>query len=98
MTGSDFTPLERAVLSAICEMHAADRPALEIQLASATVRRRENTGAGFYTEIDVEHGDDAAIGGERLRNGPEAKIIGLDYGMGFILWFKDGYADSLEGF
>jgi hypothetical protein len=98
MIGADFTALEQAVLSAICEMHPGDRAALETQLASATVRRRDNTGAGFYTKIGVEHASDAAIRGQRLRNGPEAKIVGLDYGMGFILWFKDGFADSLEGF
>jgi hypothetical protein len=34
--GSNFTPLERAVLAAICENHAADRTALEAQLSTAT--------------------------------------------------------------
>jgi len=27
-----------------------------------------------------------------------AKIDGLDHGMGFILWLKDGYLDCLEGY
>jgi hypothetical protein len=39
-----------------------------------------------------------AIGGERLRRGPGARIDGLVDGMGFILWFKEGYADCLEGY
>lgn len=95
---SSFTPLERAVLKAIYEMYSEDRPALEVQLLTATVRGRENTGAGFFTTFDVERASSTAIGGERLRNGPEAKIDGLQHGMGFILWLEEGYANCLEGY
>ena len=96
--GSDFTPLEQAVLHAICEKHAADRTMLEAQLSAATVLSRENTGAGFYSNLSVERGSMPVIGGERLRNGPTAKVDGLQHGMGFILWLKQGYVDCLEGF
>jgi hypothetical protein len=34
----------------------------------------------------------------RLRDGPATKIDGLERGMGFILWLKEGYADCLEGY
>jgi hypothetical protein len=96
--GSNFTPLERAVLGAICENHPTDRAALEAQLSTATVLSRENTGAGFYTYFAVERASSAAIGGERLRNGPAARVDGLVQGMGFILWLQEGYADCLEGY
>jgi len=96
--GSDFTPLERAILLAICEMYPADRAALEGQLSTAIVLRRENTGAGFYTRFSIERSSDMAIGGKRLRGGPAAKIDGLELGIGFILWLTEGYADCLEGF
>jgi len=96
--GTGFTPLERAVLQAVCEMHLVDRLALEAQLATATVRSRENTGAGFYTMLDVQRASMGPVGGERLRKGPEAKIDGFKHGMGFILWLKDGYLDCLEGY
>jgi hypothetical protein len=97
-TNSFFTPLEHAVLNAIYEMHLADRPALEAQLLTATVRSRENTGAGFFTRFDVDRASSSAIKGERLRNGPEATMDGLQHGMGFILWLKEGYAECLEGY
>lgn len=96
--GSDFTPLERAVLRAICERHSADRAALEAQLSSATVLKRENTGAGFYAYFAVERTSSAAIGGERLRDGPAVRVNGLEHGMGFILWLNEGYVDCLEGY
>jgi hypothetical protein len=93
-----FTLLEQAALDAICEMHSADRAALAEQLFNAKLRKRENTGAGFYTHFEVDRTSSVAIGGERLRDGPSAKIDGLAHGMGFILWLKEGYADCLEGY
>ncbi len=33
-----------------------------------------------------------------MRHGPAATLVGLEYGMGFILWLEDGYADHLEGY
>lgn len=96
--GTDFTTLERAVFTAICNMYSEDRAALESQLSTATLLTRENTGAGFFTRFKVDRTSCAAIGGKRLREGPEAKIDGLEYGMGFILWLKEGYADCLEGY
>jgi hypothetical protein len=93
-----FTALERAVLEAICEMHSANRAALEAQLSTATVISRENTGAGFYARFQVERSSGIAINGERSRAGPEARIDGLRHGMGFILWMKEGYVACLEGY
>jgi len=95
---SEFTPLERAVLHALCEMHPTDRAALEGQLSAAVVLSRENTGAGVYTRFSIERSSCIRIGGERLRRGPAAKIDGLEHGMGFILWLTEGYADCLEGY
>jgi hypothetical protein len=96
--GSDFTLLERAVLRAICEVHLLDRAALEAQLSTAIVLSRENTGVGSYTRFTVERSPSAAIGEQRLRPGPSARINGLEHGMGFILWLKEGYADCLEAY
>jgi hypothetical protein len=95
---SDFTPVEQAVLSAICQEHPNDRAAMEAQLATATLKTRENTGAGFFTYFDVQRVGTSPIGGLPLRDGPNAKIKGLQHGMGFILWFKEGYAHCLEGY
>lgn len=93
----NLTVLEAKVLGSICEMHRADRTALESQLATAVIRSRENTGAGFYTRFEVRSRQDA-IPGERKRIGRNAKIEGLKHGMGFILWLNDGYAATLEGY
>ena len=95
---SIFTPLEQAVLAAICDAHPEDRTAIEAQLSTATLSSRENTGAGFFTRFATDHNSSAPIEGERLRNGPYAEIDGMKFGMGFILWLEHGYADCLEGY
>jgi hypothetical protein len=94
----DFTPLERAVLSAIHEEHPEDRVAIEMQVSVANLRSRENTGAGFFTYFDVSRHGIGPIAGPRLRESPNARIEGLSHGMGFILWIKEGYIDCLEGY
>jgi hypothetical protein len=94
----DFTPLEREVLSAIHEEHPNDREAIEIQLLAAKIRSRENTGAGFFTYFELQQDDITPIAGPRLRESPNAKIKGLQHGMGLILWIKEGYVDCLEGY
>lgn len=97
--GSNFTPLEQAALRGICEeAGSGERASLEAQLSTARVHSRENTGAGFFTRFDVERAGIAPLCGPRLRNGPDAQIAGLERGMGFILWLKEGYADCLEGY
>jgi hypothetical protein len=63
---SGFTPIERAVFRAICDLHSADRAALEAQLATATLLSRKNTGVGFFTDFSVDRASSAAVGGERL--------------------------------
>jgi hypothetical protein len=93
-----FTSLEQAVLRAICESDTTDRSALEAQVSVAMILKRENTGAGFYTNFRVQRTSSGAVGGERLRRGPAAKIDGLENRMGFILWLTEGYADCLEGY
>jgi len=95
---SIFNPLEQAVLEFIRREHPTDGSALEAQLLTATFRSRKNTGCGFFTLFAADRNSSAPIGGERLRNGPIAKIDGLKYGMGFILWLEQGYADCLEGY
>ena len=108
MSGIAFTSLEWAVLRAICENYPDDLTALESQLLTASVRKRENTGKGFFTRISIErdpriavHARASAKDGPKardMRNGPSARLDALRYGMGFILWLENGFADCLEGY
>lgn len=92
-----MTSLERAVLRKICGQYPAQRAILEAQIASATVLSRDNSGAGFFTNLAVERAKAPALGGEQVRGNVWVQIDGFDQPATFLLFFKDGYADFLEG-
>jgi hypothetical protein len=91
-----FTALERAVLEEICKQ-ADDREALERQLATASVTRRENTGDGFFTYFAVDRNSPALRGRWRVVGNVAATIEGFERPLLLALFMnKDGYADMLE--
>ena len=93
----DLFDLERAVLDALIAQTADKAPALHQQLSSARVVDRENTGAGFYTRFAITAGERMDGVGSPLGD-IGAEIEGLKYGMGFLLWLRDGAAEALEGY
>ena len=92
------TLLESAVLLAMAEqLEPPARESLTLQAANLIVLSRENTGAGFYTRFDI--GIAVACPLPDLRGlSVEAEVEGLNSGMGFILWVKEGRIDYLEGY
>ena len=84
----------------IADTIGEDGSALRAQIAAARLRKRENTGSGFFTYLDIDRAAPAI--GERkprdMRDGPFGNVQGAAHGMGFILWLRDGYADCLEGY
>jgi hypothetical protein len=62
------------------------------------VGKRENSGGGFFTTINVS-GDTIPVSGPAvLGNKTHARVAGLEYGLGFVLFLKDGRLNLLEGF
>ena len=92
-----LSPLERAVLSAIALQVPASAHALGSEQAGLRVVTRENTGAGFYTTFDSNSGQ-RMEGVSSPVGDIGANIKGLEHGMGFLLWLKDGCAHRLEGY
>ena len=78
-----LTPLEAAALLFILEEAPENAPAW--QFAAAEVTRRTNTGACFMTELAVPaEVPPAAV------TGVLARVEGLQHGLGFVLFLKDG--------
>jgi hypothetical protein len=93
-----FTELEGAALRSIfCETPEL-AAGLERQLAAATVTERENSGAGFFTTIKVPAGPPRVESPKVLGYGTHAHIKGMEYGLGFVLFIKDGALHTLEGY
>jgi hypothetical protein len=95
---SNFTELERAVLHAIFSETPEIQDALERQFEAAEVVERENTGVGFFTQIVVRADVPRVSSQSPLGREVGAKVDGLDHGMGFILFMKEGRMQTLEGF
>jgi hypothetical protein len=92
-----LSSLEQAVLDAIALQVPEVADALASQQGKVRVTARENTGAGFYTTLDVSHR--SPIKGIASPLGDVgAAVVGLEHGMGFLLWLRDGHIHKLEGF
>jgi hypothetical protein len=89
-----LTALERAALKRI----SSDYPgALEAQLATALVERRENSGAGFFTYLIVDRSTKPITGSERVFGNVAVSIEGFKQPILFSLFTEQGYAFMLEG-
>ena len=92
-----LSSLERAVLDVIALQVPEVAATLAGQQGKVRVTARENTGAGFYTTLYVSH--HSAIQGVASPLGDVgATVVGLEHGMGFLLWFRDGRVHHLEGY
>src|SRR5437868_15012765 len=93
-----FTDLELAALHSIFAETTDLAPALEEQLALATVAKRENSGGGFFTTISVDGDAPRVTVSDVLGFETQARVKGLEHGLGFVLFTEDGLIRLLEGF
>jgi hypothetical protein len=89
------TPLEKAVLEAMCDRTPNEADALRSQIETTTVLDRTNTGVGFYTKLKPTNSDKLLT--NRVIGGVFANVAGLDNPVAFLLFTKDGHVDLLEG-
>jgi hypothetical protein len=92
-----LSSLERAVLDAIALQVPEVADALAGQQAKVHVTARMNTGAGFYTTLDVSRrlpieGVTSPLGNVG------ATVAALQDETGFLLWLRDGHIHKLEGY
>ena len=96
----ELTPLEEAVLRKLTKGEHSFMRTLRSQVEACSVREREMTGVGFWTELAVP----SSV--PRLENvtgnfwfvDVAAEIEGLDHGAGFVLWVEGGVAKCLEAY
>lgn len=96
MTG--LTKLEEAALRSIFSETPDIAPSLFRQLELATVADRENTGGGFFTTITVPDDAPRVSSPKVLGYETHAHVKGMEYGLGFVLFMKDGALHMLEGY
>jgi hypothetical protein len=82
---------------------AGDHPLLGIlrqQLPHTTVAKREFTGVGFYSDLAVAATAPRIVGpqGKFEISDVFADVPGLQYGVGFVLFVREGIVSLLEGY
>jgi hypothetical protein len=93
-----LTNLEIAAIRTIIDEIPEWRSVLTHQLELVEVADRENTGGGFFTDLRIPDSAPAVVGQTHLGETTHAAIDGLEYGVGLILFLKEGRMDLLEGY
>jgi len=95
---SGFNELELAALSAIFDETPEFASGLNGQLARSVVVKRDNSGAGFFTHIECPDDVPSLNCTRVLGTQTYARLKNLTYGLGFVLFMRDGKLHVLEGF
>jgi hypothetical protein len=90
-------PIEREVLEITAAEYSGSAEALRRQIDTAQVTSFENSGAGFFSNLVVD--DDAPAMSEKSPlSGAYGSVLGIEHGMGFIVFLKDGRLSMIEGY
>jgi len=97
---TELNVLELAVLKKLFDGNQSALIALGRQVDVARVVSRQVTGAGFFTTFTVPSDVASAhVRDVKIRFGDvEAKIAGLRYGAGFLVYIESGRLQMLEGY
>ncbi len=90
-------PIERTVLEITAREFPNSAAVFRRQIESAHVVKFQNSGAGFFSYLAVT--DDAALLTEKSPlDGAHGNVLGLEHGMGFVVFLKDGRLNMIEGY
>ncbi len=98
---SNLTKLEKEVLKMLLDGDDDVLVNLKSQLDLVSVKDREMSGAGFFTNFLVPQSCKTSTinSSSEFRIGDvHAEIDGLDFGAGFLLYVEDGAMQMLEAF
>ncbi|GEM_PF-1108651 len=95
----ELSTLERAAMDMLL---AGDRPVLQLlrhQYARCGVARREETGVGVFVRFLLP-GDIQPLPGNPsfVIDDVSADVDGLQFGVGFVLFVRDGFLNCLEAY
>jgi hypothetical protein len=90
-------PYERQALAAFQERFG-DGEIYKQQIETLVCTRRENTGVGCYSHFSVPATVPRLASSSAILTGLNGEASGIEHGVGFILFIKDGRIDCLEGF
>ncbi|MBQ7010237.1 MAG: helix-turn-helix transcriptional regulator [Clostridia bacterium] len=94
-----FDEFEKIIITDIIEQYPEYKQRLRSQLERILLQKREFFTYGFSTYYDVVAVEETLGDDKNLQLGKlQWNINGLNYGVDFILWIKNGFISCLEGF
>jgi hypothetical protein len=90
-------PIEREVLEITAAEYPASAEALCQQIDAARVISFKNSGAGFFSDLVVATNAPLLTEKSPL-NGAYGNVLGIEHGIGFIVFLKDGRLSMIEGY
>lgn len=90
-------PIEREVLEITARDYSGSAEILRRQIDTAQVIRFENSGAGFFSDLRVAP-DAPPMPEKSPLNGAYGRVLGVEDGMGFIVFLTNGRLSMIEGY
>ncbi len=94
----ELSKFEHTILKALIK-NDPEENILREQLKSSSVFKREYTGVGLYTNIEINNETSRLSKSNRyIEDVPKVHLVHpeLEAGAGALLWFKDGFISTLE--
>jgi len=93
----DLWPIERKILEIASAEYPASAEAILQQAATAQVVNFENSGSGFFSDLVVAEEVPLIVEKSPLDSGV-ASLPGIGYGMGCLVFLKNGRLSMIEGY
>ncbi len=90
-------PIEREVLEITAAEYPASGEILRRQIEGVQVVSFENSGAGFFSNLAVS-ADVPLLAETSPLSGAYGDVVGIEHGMGFIVFLKEGRISMIEGY
>ena len=90
-------PIEREVLEITAAEYPASGDVLRRQIETVQVVSFENSGAGFFSILAVSD-DTPPLTETSPLSGAYGDVVGIEHGMGFIVFLKEGRISMIEGY
>lgn len=96
---TEFEYFERAVMKKLLEGEEEILDILRKQYELAQVKKRDFSGAGFFTSFQIPKNAPKLDSNKSFQIGDLiAEMQGVNEGVSFVLFIKDGLIDFLEGY
>lgn len=92
----EFTAFEKAALNALAALFGIEAGKFLAQVNASRVVDRINTIHGFYTRVLADRSlcQRLPLSGK----GGSFEVESIEHGIGVLLWEKDGYLETIEGY